>query len=108
MMHRKSRVNPVRFLGIERLTILRETEGPLQRGIVSALLGIASTHFSAPLLRNVAAEVVHQLRERGNLLAGRPLSVVDFYAHCEDPGIVFLSANTQRGLQDTRDFFDGP
>ena len=33
MTHRKSRVNPVRFLGMKRLTILTETDGPLQRGI---------------------------------------------------------------------------
>src|SRR4029077_18936608 len=76
--------------------------------VVSALLRISSTHFSAPLLRDVTAEVIEQLKERGNLRADCPLSIVDFDAHCPDPGIVFLAANTQRGLQDTRDFFDHP
>ena len=76
--------------------------------VVSALLRIPSTHFSAPLLRDVTAELIEQLKERRNLRAGCPLSIVDFDAHCEDPDIVFLPANTERGLQDTRDFFDGP
>src|SRR5580658_4448667 len=76
--------------------------------IVSALLRIPSTHFSAPLLRDVAAEVIDQLKERKNLLAICPLPIVDLDAHCEDPGIVFLSTNTQRGLQDTGDFSDRP
>jgi hypothetical protein len=71
--------------------------------VVSALLRISSTHFSAPLLRDVTAEVIEQVKERGNLRAGCPLSIVDFGAHCEDPGIVFLPANTQRGLQDKRE-----
>ena len=76
--------------------------------VASAVLRISSTHFGAPLLRDVTAEIVEQLKKCGNLRADSPLPIVDFDADCEDPGIVFLSANTQRGLQDTRDFFDGP
>jgi hypothetical protein len=68
---------------------------------VSAFLRISSAHFSAPLPRDVAAEVIEQLKERGNLRAGCPLSVVDFDQHGEDAGIVFLSADTQRGLEDS-------
>lgn len=74
----------------------------------SAFLRISSTHFSASLLGDIPAEVIEQLKECRGLRAGRPLSVVDFYAHGEDPGIVILPANTQRGLEDARDFFDGP
>jgi hypothetical protein len=37
-----------------------------------------------------------QLKERGNLRADCPLCIVDFNAHCEDPGIVILRANSQR------------
>src|SRR5215469_14798338 len=72
------------------------------------LARISSTHFGAPLLRDVAAELIEQSKERGNLRADCPLSIVDLDAHSEDPGIVFLSADTQRDLQYTRDFFDRP
>jgi hypothetical protein len=37
--------------------------------VVSALLRISSTHFSAPLLRYVTPEDIEQLKERGNLRA---------------------------------------
>jgi hypothetical protein len=77
-------------------------------GVVSALLRILSTHFSESLLRDVTGEIVEQLKKCGSLRADSSLPIVDFDAHCEDPGIVFLLANTQRGLQDTRDFFDRP
>jgi hypothetical protein len=43
--------------------------------LVSALLRISSTHFSAPLLRDVTAEVIEQLKERGNLRAHCPSSI---------------------------------
>jgi hypothetical protein len=44
------------------------------------------------LLRDVAAEVIEELKERGNLRADCPLYIVDFEAHCEDPGSSDLAA----------------
>jgi hypothetical protein len=67
------------------------------------LLRISSTHFSAPLLRDVGAEDIEQLEERGDCRADSELSIVDFDEIHDDPGIGFLSADTQRALQDTRD-----
>jgi hypothetical protein len=37
--------------------------------LVSALLRISSAHFNAPLLRDVSAEVIEELKKRGNLRA---------------------------------------
>jgi hypothetical protein len=62
--------------------------------VVSAPLRISSTHFSAPLLRDVTTEVINQLKKRENLPAICPLSIVDFDAHCEVRGLVGPPSST--------------
>jgi len=46
--------------------------------VVSALLRISSTHFSAPLLRDVTAEVIEQLKEAPPSLESETLFSLDF------------------------------
>lgn len=48
------------------------------------------------------------MEQRGDGRADSELSIVDFDEVYDDPGIGFVPADTQRGLQDTRDFFDQP
>src|SRR5215469_16988283 len=74
--------------------------------ITQQTFGEPAPHFSAPLFGNVAAEGIDLVKERGDCRADSPLSIVDFDDIYEDPGIVFLPADTQRGLQHPRDFFD--
>src|SRR5215475_8039231 len=71
-----------------------------------ALLRIPGAHFIASALRDIASEDIEQLEERGDCRADCQLSVVDFDAYCEDPGIILIFADAQRGLHDAGDFFD--
>jgi hypothetical protein len=65
--------------------------------VVLALLRISSAHFSAPLLRDVGTENIEQLEERWYCRPDSELSIVDFDEIYDEPGIVFLPADTQRG-----------